>query len=126
MISTLKESCMDPSIRNLKDLAQIFARACALRPTYLVIDAPDELNEPDGLLCHFQSFVEAGCRVLVTSRDLPNIRNNLDTADKMEVRSNFEDLKTYVKSRFRESEFSNEVSEGSGLVCEIASKASDT
>lgn len=113
-------------LRNIKDLAHLFATACALRPIYLIVDGLDELNDPNGLLCHFQLFVEAGCRVLVTSRDLPNIRNKLDIADKMEVGSDLEDLKTYIESRFRESDFAGEVGEANGLVDEIASKAGNT
>ncbi|KAL2007477.1 hypothetical protein VTN00DRAFT_8915 [Thermoascus crustaceus] len=74
-----------------------------------------------GAMVH--SFVEAGCRVLVTSRDLPNLRNKLDIADKMEVGL---DLKDYIESRFREGDFAGEVDEANGLVDEIASKAGNT
>ena len=126
VITTLHELCKDPSrLRNLEALAQILTKACTLVETYLILDAPDELKEPNSLLCHLPSFVEAGCRVLVTSRDLPNIRSKLRAADKMEIRSNFEDLKLYIESRFRESDFSSEVDKSNGILNEIALKSSD-
>ena len=127
LVSTLKKSCKDPAkLANVKDLAQIVAEACALRLTYLVIDGPDELDDPDGLISLLPSFVNAGCRVFVTSRDLPNIRRKLGTADSLEVRSNVEDLITYVESRFSESEFSIEASSSSQLIHEIVAKADHT
>ena len=126
VIGALNGLCKDPSkLRNLKDLAQILTKAYALKNTYLILDAPDELKEPDSLLCYLPLFVQAGCRVLVTSRDLPNIRNQLRTADKIELRSNFGDLKIYIESRFLESDFANEVDQSSGILNEIALKSSD-
>ena|SRR5436190_16142897 len=96
--SALKECCNDPyKLRSPKDLSQIFTKACSLQKnTYLVIDGPDELNDPDGLLSYLQSFVDAGCRILVTSRDISNIRSKFYTANKMEVQATFEDLKTFL------------------------------
>lgn len=127
LVSALKKSCVDPvKLANLKDLARTVAEACALKLTYLVVDGPDELNDPDGLLSLLQSFVDVGCRVLVTSRDLPNIRRKLGTAESMEVRSTVEDLMTYVEYRFRESEFSIEASSSNRLVHEIVTKTDHT
>ena len=101
LVSALKRSCAEPTaLTNRVNMAEIAAEACTFQLTYLVIDGLDELDDPNGLLCLLPPLIECGCRVLITSRDLPNIRRKLDGSKNMEIQSNTEDLRAYVDHRF--------------------------
>lgn len=127
MISNLKEYSNDPrKLRSLKDISTIIAKAFSLHDKpFLVIDALDELNNSEGLLPYFQSFVDAGCRVLVTSRDIPSIRSKLHMASSIEVKPSVEDLEAFVTSRFQESAFCDEIEECRVLIDTIISKSNN-
>jgi hypothetical protein len=127
VVSQLKSFCADPSkLRSAKEVAEIFSTVCSLRRTYLVIDALDEADEQNLILSHLQPLINTGTRILVMSRDLPNIRKRLDLADKMHVKSDLEDVKTYVKSRFRDSGGFSSAGEEGWLIDDVAAKAGDT
>jgi hypothetical protein len=68
-------------ISSVEDLWQALCTAYLARPnSYVILDAPDELENPKMLISLLQAFVKAGCRLLVTSRDIPDLRNALATA----------------------------------------------
>jgi hypothetical protein len=105
VLLAMKHLFMDPmKQREPAGLAESFATACDLKSTYLLVDGLDEVPGADGLLPYLSSFVENGCRVMVTSRDLGHIRKAMDSATKMEICSQFEDLEIYIDSRFKENE----------------------
>ncbi|CAG7976735.1 unnamed protein product [Penicillium nalgiovense] len=105
VLLTMKHLFMDPmKQREPAGLAESFATACELKSTYLLVDGLDEVPGADGLLPYLSSFVENGCRVMVTSRDLGHIRKAMSSATKMEICSQFEDLEIYIDSRFKENE----------------------
>ena len=109
LVSALKRSYAEPSaLTNRINIAEIAAEACTFQLTYLVIDGLDELDDLNGLLCLLPSLVEGGCRVLVTSRDLPNIRRKLNGSENMEIESNTDDLRAYVDHRFYDLEITLE------------------
>ncbi|KAL2865966.1 ankyrin repeat-containing domain protein [Aspergillus lucknowensis] len=125
MLASLKEACKDPSkLQNETNVAQLIATAALTQPIYLILDALDELRDPIELLIHISTFISAGINVLVTSRDLPHIRKKMRLATHFEVESNPEDLRLYVESRFRDSDFAEEIEEESGLIGDVVLKSS--
>jgi hypothetical protein len=105
VLLTMKHLFADPmKQREVAGLAEAFATACELKSTYLLVDGLDEVVGADGLLPHLSSFVGSGCNVMVTSRDLSHIRKAMDSATKMEICSQSEDLEIYIDSRFQTNE----------------------
>ncbi|KAF9639089.1 ankyrin repeat-containing protein [Lasiodiplodia theobromae] len=92
---------------------------------FLVLDGLDELEKSEEVISLLQSFVQAGCKVCVMSRDTPDIRDSLSGAKHMEVRASREDMVTYAKARFQESDFCNvfEAHKHDGIIEEIVGKA---
>lgn len=125
VISTLNQHrlSMDQS-PSLQAFAQAFSTVCAVQGrTYVVLDAPDELENPKELLALCHSFVEVGCRVLVTSRDVPDLRDVLQTATQIQVLARREDLKIFVETRFNESDFRDAITGHDGFVDAVIEKA---
>ncbi|KAL3454105.1 ankyrin repeat-containing domain protein [Aspergillus insuetus] len=124
MLAAMKEACKDPGkLQNADEVAQLIATAGLSQPIYLVVDALDELRDPTALLSHLMTFASSGINVLVTSRDLPHIRKKMKIATQVEIASDPGDLKVYVKSRFRESDFSEEVEEEPSLIDDVVAKS---
>lgn len=80
---------------DVRALSKAFSSTCLTRNTFLVFDAPDELENPKEVVLLMRSLVDAGCKVCITSRDIPE----------MEIMPSREDLTTYVKARLGESDF---------------------
>ncbi|KAL5000855.1 ankyrin repeat-containing domain protein [Aspergillus recurvatus] len=124
VLGVLKESCKDPGrLQQATEVTQLIAAAGLAKPMYLVLDAVDELRDPAPLLSHITTLVSSGINVLITSRDLPHIRKNMKPATHLEITSNLDDLKVYIESRFRDSDFSDEVEEEDKLVGDVASSS---
>lgn len=66
----------------------------------LVIDGPDEMESPPVLKSILASFIKSNCRMMVTSREIPEIRAALSLASIQEVFSVPGDLRTHVRSQF--------------------------
>ncbi|KAL4971954.1 ankyrin repeat-containing domain protein [Aspergillus desertorum] len=121
VLSFLKESCKDPGrLQQATEVTQLIATAGSAKPMYLVLDAVDELRDPAPLLSHIATLVSSGINVLITSRDVPHIRKKMTLATNLEVESNPDDLKLYIASRFRDSDFSEEVEEEDKLIGDVA------
>lgn len=90
---------------DVRALSKAFSSTCLTRNTFLVFDAPDELENPKEVVLLMRSLVDAGCKVCITSRDIPEIRGQLSNAKEMEIMPSREDLTTYVKARLGESDF---------------------
>ncbi|KAL4784159.1 ankyrin repeat-containing domain protein [Aspergillus varians] len=124
VLTILKESCKDPSkLQSATEVAELIASAGLTKPIYLILDAVDEMKDPIPLLSQIKSLVSAGVNVLITSRDLPHIRKNMTLARMLKVRSNPKDLKLYIESRLRDSDFSEEIDEEGKLVGDILSNS---
>jgi hypothetical protein len=110
VISQIKAACSDPlKLRNLEGLSNMLAESCSSGKAYIVLDAPDELDNPHKVLSHLKALSEAGCKVLCTSRDLKTIRSQLQQASQLEIEVTSQDLRLYVNSRFQESDFSDDL-----------------
>jgi hypothetical protein len=111
-----------PSEPKASDLSRAFTEICSKRKVYLILDAPDELENKE-VISRLHSFVDAGCRVLVTSRDHPDLREALSTAKQVEVHASSEDLTFYIEHRFRQSDFRDSSIKAHDLVAAIVKKA---
>jgi hypothetical protein len=124
MLAALREACKDPGkLQNANEVAQLIATAGLSQPIYLVVDALDELRDPTALLSHLLTFASSGITVFATSRDLPHIRKKMKVATHVEIASDPGDLKVYVESRFRDSDFSEEVEEEPSLIDDVVAKS---
>ncbi|KAB2576395.1 putative ankyrin repeat protein [Lasiodiplodia theobromae] len=109
----------------VENLAQAFlSAALTQKDIFLVLDAPDELESPKEVVSLLQSFVKAGCKVCVTSRDIPEIRGPLSTDKQVNIKSaSREDLATYIKARFAESDFCDALAAIDDIVDAVILKA---
>ncbi|KUL83144.1 hypothetical protein ZTR_10995 [Talaromyces verruculosus] len=123
MLSTLKESCGDPSaLQNANQVVQLLVLAASVQPIYLVVDGLDEFKTPNELLVYILELAESEIHILVTSRDLPQIRKKMGTAIQLGINPTDSDLRLYVASRLQESDFAEEVAKDGSLINEIVSK----
>ncbi|KAL3461665.1 ankyrin repeat-containing domain protein [Aspergillus heterothallicus] len=121
-LALIKEACTDPGkLQNASTVAHLISIAGSSQPTYIVLDAVDELRDPTALLSHIPTFVSAGVNVLVTSRDLPHIRKTMKLASHLKITSSPDDLRLYVESRFRDSDFSGDIEDDPTLLDSIIS-----
>ncbi|CBF83993.1 hypothetical protein AN2797.2 [Aspergillus nidulans FGSC A4] len=124
VLTLLKESCKDPGrLQQAAEVTQLIATAGSTRQIYLVLDAVDELREPTSFLSHITNLVPSGINLLIMSRDVPHIRKKMTLATHLEVDSNPGDLKVYIESRFRDSDFSDEVEEEDKMIEDVASSS---
>ncbi|KAJ7839850.1 hypothetical protein B0H14DRAFT_2512793, partial [Mycena olivaceomarginata] len=94
---------------SLKDLFQAFIEMCKLESSgpYIVLDALDELEDRKALLPLLDELVQVGCHIFATSRHIPDIADALRTSEQLELEANCADLKLFVQSELRASDFSH-------------------
>jgi hypothetical protein len=120
LLKRRNELCTTPKP---EDLSLAFAEVCCKQKrTYLILDAPDEL-ETKQIVSRLQSFIDAGCRVLVTSRYHPDLNEAFSNAKQIEAHASTEDLTIYVKHRFAESDFRDTVGSTHTIVAAVVKKA---
>lgn len=108
---------------SLKDLSDVWQSVLSVKNVVLVIDGPDELDSPIVLKSVLAPFVKASCKILVTSRNLPEIRAALPLATVREILSDQDDLKAYVISQFEESSMEDVLDSHFTLLYEVIDKA---
>ena len=124
LIRQVKNACVDPSVlRNSEEIGRILAKACAIRKTYLILDAPDELNEPMDLLAFVDILVQNQCSCMVTSRDISNIRRCFKGAKQFEVKAHPQDLAAFVNWNLRQNGLLEENPGIVNLVDEVVEKS---
>ncbi|KAK2033526.1 hypothetical protein LX32DRAFT_679708 [Colletotrichum zoysiae] len=106
-----------------KDLSDALRTVCAMQQLVLVLDGPDEMENPRDLKIILSPFIKTNCRVLVTSRDIPEIRSTLNEASKVEVLADASDLRAYVASRFQESDLDELIEKHPDLEKDILEKS---
>ncbi|KAL1641063.1 hypothetical protein SLS58_006335 [Diplodia intermedia] len=108
-----------------ESLAQALHTTCLNHKNiFLVLDAPDELEHPKEIVSLLQAFAEAGCKVCVTSRDIPEVRGPLSAAKHIHIRNaSPEDLATYIRSRFAESDFCDALAAINDIVDAVVQRA---
>ena len=126
MLTKLKEQCQDPSkLTSVKGVAHLIITASSTQPIYMILDGPDELEDPNELLQTVMSFVSSGIQAMVTSRDLPRIRKIMEDATQFEVQPSTADLQLYAESRIQESNLADTLFQESGFLDDIVSKSNN-
>jgi hypothetical protein len=125
VVSKVKDVCTDdPSrLRELDGICAIVKDICTSTAMHLILDAPDELKNPDELLVRLQPMVTAGLKLLIISRDIVEVNRRFSTASKLDVKSEVEDIRRYVRDRIENSEFADELANSPELFEKIVSRA---
>lgn len=105
------------------DLGLIFTTICRKQKMFFVFDAADEVDNLKRLITRFESFVKAGCRVLITSRDHPDLRTSSLSRNQIQIVASTNDLQAYVQDRFQESDFNDQLGTQHSIVDAVVSKA---
>lgn len=111
------------SVPMADELFSALKEICNKHKVYLIVDAPDELDAPKSILSRLQSLVGVGGRVLVTSRDHPDLRAAFSPGRHFELYSHPEDMVLYILHRFQESDFHGLMGKTHTIVEEVAQKA---
>ncbi|KAK5048092.1 hypothetical protein LTR84_006282 [Exophiala bonariae] len=106
-----------------KELAHIMAQLPLNRPIYVVFDGLDEVENPKMVASWLMFLVKSNFRVLVTSRDHPDIRTAFNQAAAIELFANQEDIRKFVINRFQESDFADTINESHSLVDNFVNSA---
>ncbi|RXW25651.1 hypothetical protein EST38_g225 [Candolleomyces aberdarensis] len=106
----------------LATLSSILIDICSSHSTFLVIDALDEFDDRKTLYPVLKQLVQAGWRVMATSRSLPDISDAFQNYPQIEVEAAKSDLETYVALRLTESDFDT-ISGNQSITASIVNKA---
>ncbi|VUC25828.1 unnamed protein product [Clonostachys rosea] len=98
--------------------------ACRSVDVIIVIDGPDELENPKDLRAILDPFQKSKSRILITSRRLPEIRKALKYPEilKME-QTDDNDLRSYVFSQFEDNDMDDILEDHPDLATEIIEKS---
>jgi hypothetical protein len=127
LIIKAKNKCQeDPSkLRDLDVLCAILQDICSSQTIYLILDAPDELKKPDELLLRLQPINDAGCKVLIMSRELREMNRRFGSVPRVDIGTKLEDLRQYATVRIEDSEFADKLSNLEDLIGEFVSRNSE-
>lgn len=110
---------------SLEDLVAMITKISQNKPTFLVLDAADELEHVKEVLATIQKLVTGGMRVLLTSRNLLDVSQFFTAAVQIQVRSDPHDLQLYVEHKFASSDFAGQLSKGHAIIKSVVDKASN-
>ncbi|TLD19052.1 hypothetical protein PspLS_10001 [Pyricularia sp. CBS 133598] len=123
-LSTFRSQQPKTKTASLNDLPNIWHVVLSAQTVVLVIDGPDELDSPMVLKGVLAPFVKIGCRIMVTSRDMPEIHSALPLASIQEFLSDPDSLETYVLGQFVENGMEELLERHPNLKGEIVEHAS--
>ncbi|KAF8998291.1 hypothetical protein BDQ17DRAFT_1428571 [Cyathus striatus] len=91
------------TVDEVKDMLKEEMRSHAR--TYLIIDALDEYPEHSrkGLISHLRELSSVGLNILITSRNLTDIKTILGNCDSLDIYAHDEDMELYIKHRIKNS-----------------------
>ncbi|KAI9711784.1 MAG: hypothetical protein M1820_001929 [Bogoriella megaspora] len=107
---------------NFTELLAALSTACIVRKVFVILDGLDELENPRDIHSCLDSIISR-CKVVVISRDVPDVRSALPTANQMIIQADRHDLTTFIAGRFQESDIGNLMSRANGFISEIVDRA---
>ncbi|KAK8075334.1 hypothetical protein PG997_009997 [Apiospora hydei] len=122
-LDTFRSSLGTTRTISLMELSDALYEACSIQQVILIFDGPDELESPKDIKAILHPFVKAYCRILMTSRDLPEIRAAMPMASILEIAADSDDLKTYVNYQFQEHDMEDILVDHPELEAEVINKA---
>lgn len=105
------------------NLHEAILTLCSSQRVVLILDGPDELENVKDTKAIIAPFVKANCNILITSRDIPEIRSTLTTASILEVEADISDLRAYTVNQFRENDLDDVLEDHPDLEDLIVDKA---
>jgi hypothetical protein len=103
ILKTLYDRHKDKASRaSLEDISgALRCVAAAYSRVFIVIDAVDECQAPDGRLTRFLTEIftlqdSCGANILATSRPIPDIRRRFEKSTELEIRAAPEDIEQYI------------------------------
>jgi hypothetical protein len=93
-------SNMDPLPKDLVYILAAISKASSVM--YVVLDGLDECQYLPKLARHLSTLRHSGMKILITSRDLPDVRKYLEGCPQIDVRPDRDDILRYVNWRLRE------------------------
>ncbi len=123
-VSLLEQCCKHSSTPSLRELSMTLSDTARLnKNTFIVVDALDELEDRKSLIPILRGLTKAGIKVLVTSRDIPDIRDAFQTEKRLEIEAERSDLEIYVGSRLTGSDHYESLNPNAGIVSAIVDPA---
>ena len=121
---SLLEQCKQSNTPSLKELSMTLSNTARLnKNTFIVVDALDEFEDRKSLMTILRGLAKAGIKVLVTSRDIPDIRDVFQTEKCLEIEAERSDLELYVGNRLTESDHYESLSPNAGIISTIIDQA---
>lgn len=114
------KSSRTPSATDLRDVLWTISQA---QRVVLVFDGMDELQNARDIKAILHPFIKSNCSILVTSRDVPEIRTALSTACILEVQASSTDLSVYLTGKFEENELEDIFESSPELEMEMIEKS---
>ena len=123
-VSLLERCCKQSNTPSLKELTTTLSDTARLnKNTFIVVDALDEFEDRKSLIPIVRRLTKAGIKVLVTSRDIPDIRDAFQTEKCLEIEAERSDLELYVGSRLTESDHYESLDPNAGIISAIIDQA---
>ena len=123
-VSLLEQCCKHSSSPSLKELSMTLSDTAQLnKNTFIVVDALDEFEDRKSLIPILRGLTKVGFKVLVTSRDIPDIRDAFQTEKCVEIEAQRCDLELYVGSRLAESDHYDLLNPNAGIISAIIDQA---
>ena len=123
-LSQLEQHCRTLNNPSLKDLSRIFSDVTRVNENaFLIIDALDEFSDRKTLIPILRILANAGIKVLVTSRHIPDIYDAFHKERNLEIQASRSDLENFVANSLRESDYYDTFSPNAGIVSTIVDQA---
>jgi hypothetical protein len=123
-LSLLDRRHEDLNSPSLKELSRILLEVAQVKAkSYLVIDALDELGDRKALIPILQELSNAGIKVFVTSRDIPDIQDAFHTKKSIEIQASRSDLENFVVNSFQENDYYGSLNAQAAIVSAIVDQA---
>ena len=119
-LERLRRSSNNPS---LNELTQVLSETVRLNNgIYLVVDALDELRDRRLLIPVLQRLSRTGLKVLITSRDIPDIRDAFRSEPSLIIQASQSDLEVYIKNRLAESDLCDSMKHNADMITAVANQ----
>ena len=122
-VSCVERLCSSSTSPSLNELTQILSETARLNHgIYLVVDALDEFRDRRLLVPVLQRLSWTGLKILVTSRDIPDIRDAFRSEPSLMIQASHSDLEVYIKNRLTESDLCDSMEAHAGMIAAIANQ----
>ena len=119
-MSCLERLCRSSNSPSLKELTQILSETVRLNNgMYLVLDALDGFRDRSLLVPLLQRLSRTGLKILITSRDIPDIRDAFHSEPSLMIQASQSDLEIYLKNRLAESDLCDSMNPHADMITAI-------